>query len=231
LRRLKLVASYVVFNEARLISESLRSVKAYVDRYVIVDSAFTSNPIDATHSTDTTRKVCERVCHPVPLTYLESSRKLTEQAARNTYLTQVQDDDWILWLDGDEVLYGNHKDALALFNQIRDGTVRDCVSILVYTSAVFFHGLGVDMPATAYCLNPLITTTGFMTKLYQKRKGYHHKDQADVLEHAVYDAEDQLVTNGVNNRVSNIFAINHHTRQSHKEYVEDCVRALAQRRN
>jgi hypothetical protein len=212
-----------------LISESLRSVKAYVDRFVIVDSVFTSNSIDATHSTDKTREICERVCDPISLTYIESDRKLTEQDARNRYLQEVEDEDWVLWLDGDEVLYGNHKDVLALFNQIREGAIRDCASISVYTTAVFFHGLGVDMPADAYDTNPLISTVGYMTKLYQKQKGFHYKNDPLVSEHAVYDENDRLVTNGLNNRASFMFVINHHTRQTHQEYVADYIRSLRQR--
>ena len=68
----RIVACYTACNEALLISESIRSVKEYVDAFVVIDSVFTSNSVSATHSSDDMRSVVERVCAPIPLTYVES---------------------------------------------------------------------------------------------------------------------------------------------------------------
>ena len=234
----KIVACYVVCNEARLIADSLRSVKAYVDAYVIVDSVFTSNSINATHSTDQTRTVCERICHPVPLTYIEAQEKMTEQQARNLYINQVPDGDWILWLDGDEVLYGDNAALNKVFKEIREGKIKHAMSCRVYTTAVLCHGLGKDVPAEAYAVNPRINTFGYQTKLYQKQAGYHHKEvrikqQGNKIEltyeDACYDADDILVTDRNRNPTDLMFVINHHVSQTHQEYVSDCVWALKQR--
>jgi hypothetical protein len=234
----KIIACYAVCNEANLIAQSLRSVKAYVDGYVIVDSVFTSNSIDATHSTDQTRAVCERVCKPVPLTYIEAQEKMTEQQARNTYINQVPDGDWILWLDGDEALYGDHATLCRTFKEIREGKIKGAMSCKVYTTAVLCHGLGKDVTGEQYALNPTIQTFGYQTKLYQKQKGFHHREvrisQRNgkielAYEDACYDANDVLVTDRHSNPSDFMFVINHHVSQTHQEYVADCIWALKQR--
>jgi glycosyltransferase involved in cell wall biosynthesis len=226
---MKIAACYVVCNEERLIAESLRSVKAYVDRYVIVDCVFKSNALDATHSTDHTKAICEKVCAPIPLTYIESSVKLTEQDARNAYLNEVENGDWILWLDGDEVLYGGHRELSLLVKDIREGKMRWGFSFPTYTTAVLCRGLGKDMPEDVYNTAPLINTFCPQMKLFQKLAGDHYINSEAVSEDAVYDSHDVLVTNRSIQPSSTIIVINHHVRQSHQEYVADCIRTLTQR--
>jgi len=227
---MKLIACYVVCNEERLIAESLRSVKAYVDGYVIVDCVFKSNAaVDATHSTDRTRAICEKVCSPIPLTYIESTVKLTEQDARNIYLSKVENGDCILWLDGDEVIYGSHKEISLLVKDIHEGKMRWGISFPTYTTAVLNRGLGKDMLEEAYLTNPLINTCCHQMKIFQKQEGDHHINSDTVSEDAVYDSHDVLVTNRSIHPSSTIIVINHHVRQSHQEYVADCIWVLAQR--
>src|SRR5213075_2987439 len=101
---MEIVACYVVANEADHLADSMRSVKAYVDRFVIVDSLFRTNPLPGTHSTDSTKEVAQRAAGVVPLLYIESQERLSEPEARNLYLT-VTRDAWILVMDGDEQMY------------------------------------------------------------------------------------------------------------------------------
>jgi hypothetical protein len=213
-----------------MIAESLRSIKAYVDRFVIVDAVFKSNAsTTATHSTDATRQVCELICPPVSFTYFESQEKLTEQDARNKYLAEVDADDWILWLDGDEVLYGEHKDILEVVRKIRAGEIEDCVSIPTYTTAILYQGLGKDMPVKEFATNPLINTWDYQTKWFRKEPGQQYINELAFYEDACYDKDRQLVTDSTKGRSDVMLVINHHARQSHEKYVNDCIWALAQR--
>jgi len=226
---MKLVACYVVCNEEQSIVDSLRSLKAYVDEYVIIDSVFTSNPIPATHSTDQTRLVSEIICTPIPLTYIESDKKLTEQQARNLYLSQVKDYDWLVWLDGDEVLYSRHTDMLRIIEDIKANRIVNCISVPTFTTAILFKGLGKDMPPKEFATNPIISTWDYQTKFIQKKPGYQYLDEMDIFEDACYDHDHKLVTNNTRNRMDEIIVINHHAQQSHESYVNDCIWALKQR--
>ena len=223
-----LTACYVVANEAALIADSLRSVKAYVDRYVVVDSVFKSNPLDATHSTDDTRAICERICAPLPLVYIESDHKMDEYEARNRYLSEVRTGEWILTIDGDEVLYGDHAAILALLDEMRESP--GPIALQVYTTAVNFNGHGSDMDGETYVTAPTINTVGWMPKLYRKAAGTHHRrvvfPDGGATHNGIYTATgyigDEMVT------TDKAFIVNHHVRQDHAGYVADVIWELAQ---
>lgn len=219
-----LIACYVAANEADVIAESLRSVKGYVDRFVIVDSIFTGNPIDATHSTDETRRVCERICSPIPLTYIESDRKLDEHEARNRYLAEVGIGDWILSMDGDEVLVGDHAAVLSILSALTP----PAVLVNVFTTAVIFPGLGIDMPEETYETGALIHTVGPAPKLLYRTEGLHYR-RFQAVSGAVdfqgcYDG-DHLVGGRFDPR---LIVVNRHVAQSHAAYVADCVWEMGQ---
>ncbi|MCJ7768352.1 hypothetical protein MUP79_08180 [Candidatus Bathyarchaeota archaeon] len=219
---MKIIACYSVWNEERLIAESLRSVKAYVDGYVIVDSVYSSNPIQATHSTDKTREVCERTCAPLSLTYLESADKTSIKIARERYLKAVPEGDMVFVIDGDEVLYGNHSDILSLFESMRTGKIQKALSIPVYTTAVLAHAMAKDVTPEVYATNPLISTVGYMTRFFQNEAGIYHKALG------IYDKNHFMMIDGKRNRTDKMFIVNHHTRQSHSEYVNDCIWEVAE---
>ena len=227
-----IVACLCVANEERLIAEAIRSVKAYVDRYVIVDSIFVANEaVDSPHSTDATRAIAERVCAPVPLTYIESQTKLNEQDARNVYLDQLNEDDWALTIDGDEVLQGDYPPTKVLFDRCRVAPrVWEVLSMRVYTTAVMFRGMGKDMDPDTYATAPLIQTSGWMPHLVRMSaaRGWRYRVNAAGIPHGLYDSAGQFAGN-VAIRTNAAFVVNQHARQSHEEYVADCIWELRQR--
>ena len=221
-----IVACYAVVNEARLIAESLRSVKTYVDRYVIIDSVWDTNPIDATHSTDRTREICEEICYPVPLTYVESDRKLRQEEARNLYLEHVRTGDWVLVIDGDEVLYADHTEALQTFGWLQYGEhdIR-ALNIPVLTGAVMFEGGAADMPADHYRTAPIIHTRGIAPRIFRAsptvryRAVVHPNGVLDNM--GVWEGDSTISRRGILD--TRLTIINHHVRQSFVEYQADAV--------
>ena len=226
---MRLTACYVVCNEEALIAESLRSVKAYVDRYVIVDAVFENNPHEGTHSSDRTREVCERVCAPVPLTYVESDRRLDEASARNRYLAEVPDGDWCLVIDGDEVMYGRHQNILAMIERVRAGVWPLAVEIPVYTQSVLAHGMAPDVDAETYATSPIICSAGRMARFFRQRPGLHYKRNELGIAHGLYDADERFAGRS-ETRCPEPFIVNHHVRQSHADYLNDYAWETADRR-
>jgi hypothetical protein len=163
----EIVASYVVCNEEVLIAESVRSVKAYVDRFVFVDVVFTTNQLQAMHSTDRTRKRAQKAAYPVPVTYVESDRKMALDEARNLALSLC--DGWALILDGDETLLGAREDVEALLGAIRSGEVTEPIGVLVYTSALTFDGHAPSITETDYQTLPVIYTRGVQHRLLSSK--------------------------------------------------------------
>jgi hypothetical protein len=210
-----IVACYVVANEEALIAESLRSVKAYVDRYVIVDSVFDTNPHEGTHSTDRTREVAERVCAPVPLTYIESDRKLDEPTARNRYLDELTEGDWCLMLDGDEVLYGHHPDVLALMASLEE---RSSVFVPIYTVAVNANGYAPEIDRDTYATAPLISTIGFQPRLFRVGPSLEYRVDDLGISHRVFDGADGFVED---TPTTAMYIVNRHASQSYEGYQND----------
>ena len=170
-----IVACYSLFNEETQVATSIRSIKAYVDRVLVIDSAFITNPMPVTHSTDATRQVCEYVCADMPLTYVESDRRLHEYEARNLYLDGLAEGDWALVIDGDEVLYGKHTDVLELTRKIRmgefdaapAGSHAAAVAIPVFTQMVNVSGAAPGISAETYATAPIICSGGLMGRFFR----------------------------------------------------------------
>ena len=223
----QIVACYVACNEEAQIAESLRSVKAYVDRYVIVDSVFAASPVAGTHSTDRTREICERVCAPVPLTYIESGERLHQDVARNLYLEQLDDGDWVFVIDGDEVMYGDHSGLRAVFDGIRSGIDTHAVLIPVYTTAVLFDGFAPEVSPAEYETNATINTWGWQPRLFRARSDLRYRVNTLGVPHGVYDAAGEFVGQGGTYNET-LFLINHHVRQTYAGYQNDYARELAE---
>lgn len=213
----RVIACYVVANEAEHLAESLRSVKAYVDGYVIVDSLFTTNPLPGTHSSDATRAVAEAVCAPLPLTYIESDERLTEPQARNRYLSETEGD-WCLMLDGDEQLYGEYADILRLMERVRYGRIPKAVDVPVYTVAVNFNGNAPEMSRAEYERNPLISTMGYQPRLFHNVGLHYDYDAGRGFGGALLDGSGYLQGR---RKASEMLIINHHVRQSFESYQND----------
>jgi hypothetical protein len=183
----QIVACYAICDEADTIAESVRSLKAYVDRFVVIDSSFLSNPKPATHSMDGTRLIVEALCASPParpLIYIASDAKLLQYYARNAYLELVPTDDWVFVVDGDEVLYGDYYATHELFDQLRAPRPQplpqplgepepfypyEVVSIPVYTTAINIDKHAPDITELEYTTRPLVSTMGYMPRLFRSK--------------------------------------------------------------
>ncbi len=210
-----IVASYVVHNEEALIAESVRSVKAYVDRYVFVDAVFTTNPVEATYSTDRTRQEAERAAHPLPVTYIESGTKLELAEARNIALRE-SDGDWTLIIDGDETLLGARHEVDALMAQARSGELTEPQWVSVYSGVLVFQGHAPAISEAAYHDLPVIHTRGRQPRLL-RAKGIEWRLVPNGKSYGLYEG-DVLIQGDLTDAFS---LINHRTRQTYAAYQND----------
>lgn len=225
----------------------MRSVKAYVDRFVVIDSVFASNPLRtadgnwATHSTDNTKEVAHRVAAawpPKPLDYRESGARLIESYARNAYLELVEPPDWVLIIDGDEVLYGDHAQIDKIFTAIRIAAISsESISIPVYTTAVNVPKAAPDITEEEFSLNPVISTMGWMPRLVATAKNLRYEVPAlgygtPILAHSWPGGTATSAAGFVPPKVvhlqptaavaaGDMFLINNHIRQSLDSYKND----------
>ncbi len=215
-----LTAAYVAFNEEAAIAESMRSVKAYVDRFVIIDSAFASNPRPGPiHSTDHTRYVAARIAGDKPLAYIMPTAPLYEDQARDLYLDAVKRDDWLLIIDADEVLCGDHDAILELIASLPDR--KEAVSLAVFTNAVLFDGNADEMSPDHYETGPIISTVGMMPRLVRNVAGLRHRRVLDANGRASFSSlwvGDRLLDERASDAA---FLINRHVAQSYDGYLDD----------
>ena len=226
---MKLVACLAVWNEAVLIADSLRSVKAYVDRYVVVDSVFSHNPVQGMRSTDNTRAICERICSPLPLTYLTPDRKMEQDSARNLYIDALDDDDWGLVIDGDEVLCGAHSDVLATVGLIKTGNFPESLAVRVYSSGVLFHGNALDVPEDTYETAPVVHSVGWQARFFRSGR-WRYRRNALGIAHGLYDSDGMFIGK-TQERTDGVFLINRHVAQPWTSYQHDYIWETEQRRN
>lgn len=222
---MSVVATYVVFNEAPLIAESIRSIKNYVDRIVVVDSAFLTNPVDATHSTDGTKEVAEHAAEGVPLTYVESDRKLALAEARNLSHSLLDERDWALTIDGDETLLGNHADVSSLFVDVKRGAIPAEVGISVFTAAVAFQGQAPDISEVQYGQLPIIHTRGVQPRLFPVRGVTWGRVETGRRTYAMF-RRGEIVMNKIPD--PRAVLVNHRIRQSYEVYQSDYVWEMAE---
>lgn len=230
---MNIVACMTVFNEEEQFSEAIRSIKSYVDRFVIVDVVFDTNPVDATHSTDGTRAAAEKLCKPVPLTYIESDRKLPENTARNLYLNALEPGDWALVIDGDEVLYGGHSQIVALVDGIRAGQFspperrpglhEHAIGIPVYTQMIQTAGTADRVSRKTYDLAPIICSVGIMARFFEVGDPRYPNGRIrypdgpsnqGLSRYGKWVGQPAAV-------VSDVLMVNHRVRQSHAGYLND----------
>jgi hypothetical protein len=223
-------ACYVVCDEEAELARSLRSVKAYVDRFVIVDAAFTSRPGESTHSSDATRAVAMAACAGKPVSYLEARWKMEEQEARNWYLEEVPSGEWMLLIDADEVLYGDHFEVLQFLADL-PGVDTGSVGVRVLTTAVLTGLNAPEISADAYATAPVIATSGWMPKLVRQRRTLRHA-RLEVApgiwtHHGLIDGTEPVDGSGV--RSEALWIVNDHVGQSHERYQLDFTWEYAQR--
>lgn len=227
-----IVACYVVCNEQDSIAESIRSVKAYVDRFVIIDAAFLSSPLppEVTHSTDLTHQVATQICAAEPsrpLHYVEAAARLPQFYARNAYLEFVQPPDWVFVLDGDEIFYGNHLDVQTTFEKIRTGSIKQSLALPVYTTAVLADKMAPDITPDEFAQAPLISAMGYAPRLFAAAPNLRYLAPLGTSTPTLtYIGEpggwpSQPLWPVHNASPDSIFLINHHVRQTYQGYLDD----------
>lgn len=217
-----ITACYVAHNEAAGLARSMLSVKAYVDRFVIVDVAFASNGGGLLQSGDGQRRVAERAASGLPLCYIEPGERLEEHEARQRYIEAVPLGEWLLVIDGDEVLVGEHSGLVELVAGL-PLLGPDALQLRVFTTAVLAPRLAPDIDADLYAVAPRIATSGFMPRLVRRTPELRHGkmemapgqwsyggliNEAGVLGSDVPHCEAAII-------------INDHAGQSHAAYQHD----------
>lgn len=216
-------ALYVAYNEEARIAESIRSVKAYVDRVVVVDGLFKGNPAEGLHSTDRQREAAEHGARGVELVYLMPHERLAEHEARNLALSQVALGDWAVILDADEVLYGDHR---ATEEAIRRPAGN--YALRVWTTAVLANRSAPDIDEDLYASAPLIETSGWQTKVVRRTAGLETRrvesSPGQFTYDDLYDGPSYL--HGA--AIEQPFVINHRIRKTHAEYQATYLWEVAQ---
>lgn len=168
-----IAACYVAWNEADAIGESIRSVKAYVDRVIVVAGAFSTNPAaDPEGSASRQWAAVHAASHPLPVTYIEPPIRLEEHQARDMYLDELADGEWAFLLDADEILIGDHARIQAQVDELPDA---GALVVPVVTQAVLFHGNADAMGPDAYATAPIIGTRGYQPRLVRAADGLRYQ--------------------------------------------------------
>jgi hypothetical protein len=220
---LSLTALYVAVNEEARIAESIRSVKAYADRVVVVDCVFEGNPTPGTHSSDRQREAAELGAHGVALKYHQSDVRMAEHEARNLAWSYVPMGEWAIILDADEILYGDHVTIGPLLAEPPED-----LALRVYTTAVLFKGTALTMDAETYGRNPLINTSGYQAKVVRHTQGLETRRTVAPGGAARYD---DIFRDGhylTGRKVETPFVINHHVRSDHAKYQNTYLWEMAQ---
>ena len=215
---MRVVATYVIFEEEEQIAESVRTMKDLVDAFVFVDAAFTYNPVEVTHSTDDTRRVAEAAAHPVPFTYYESDHKMTQVQARNKTFSFLRPADWAFVIDGDETMLGRYLEAEALMAEARAGLLGESVGIEVFTAALRFNGNAPDISEEEYPRLPIIYTRGVQPRLL--RAHGVRWGQTPIKTVAPFREKRFVREEPVDPRIK---LVNHRVRQAYGVYQNDFV--------
>jgi hypothetical protein len=167
----EIVAVYVAHDEPELLVESIRSLKLYVDRFVIYDSIFFGNPqfVLPSEQRDAAASVLEAEPRR-PYTYVSPTHTMPEADARSAAIREVLDGDWILIVDSDEIMYGNHRQLTEFFHEMRSGSLdhHKALNVGVFTTAVNVSKNAPDITPEEYMFSPTLSTFGYMARLIRK---------------------------------------------------------------
>lgn len=219
----RILAGIVAWNEADTIAHAIRSVTAYVDGIVIVDAVFHGNEAaEGVESTDRQEARARAAAGSVPVTYVRPGRRLWEDEARNLYLDAAEIHDWILVIDGDETLVGDHRAVEHRVSSIRDlepEWLPTAYTVAVHTTAVLFPGHAPDMPPHVYDSAPVITHRGWQPRLFQVRAGLRYAKNPHGKRHTAYIGERSFGDGA--ERTTDFLILNDHVRQSWERYQAD----------
>lgn len=97
---MRIVAFYSIFNEAQFLKQSVESIASAVDSFVFLDGRYKGFPAKTKGSNDGTLKIIREL--DVNWTY-RSLPDLTQMDKRSRMFDLVNEGDWILVIDGDEI--------------------------------------------------------------------------------------------------------------------------------
>lgn len=220
-----IVATYVAFEDDLTIGESVRTVKQYVDRIVVVDSSFVSNPVRETSSRTNQRQIVNEAAGDTPLDYVVSGVKLTEVGARNLTLEYLGPADWAFVIDGDETLLGDHNELGSFFRRVRMTLALEAFGVKVLTSAVLFKGHAPEMTKEHYESAPIIHTRGVQPRVFRAMGTEWRATPKGTV--APFRGRDIVTPTSTDPRPT---IVNHHVRQSFEGYQADYEWETAQRK-
>lgn len=228
---MSIVACYVASNEAGLLVDSIRSVKAYIDKIVVIDAVFTRNPINATHSTDDSMARALAIADAEPrreIVYVESSIKLTEAQARSCYLNYLLAGvDWGFIIDSDEMLYGDYTKTMGLFAGLRTqkpGSPHAPVAfdMAVFTTAPLTHKSAPETEPFEYQTAPIISYYGSMPRIFGATSDVAYAEaKFGVTPFLISRSSGRPIKGDHLIDPKGAFLVNHHTRQSLESYRND----------
>ena len=106
-------ACYVIYNDASLFHNSLKSIVDFVDKVIVVDGAWKSHPYgEHPESTDNVKKIAKSICgkkliwvgcRKIKDKYIPWNNQIQK---RNVYLKLVPENDWFIVLDSDTLIFG-----------------------------------------------------------------------------------------------------------------------------
>jgi hypothetical protein len=136
-------------------------------------------------------------------------------------------------IDGDEVLYGDYTAINTTLDSIREGRIKKSLALPVYTTAVMVEKMAPDVTPDEFALNPLISTMGYMPRLFAAEANLRYSWAAGgstpVLTYFGKPPwPDQALWPAHNTPPDTMFLINHHTRQTHQGYLDDYTWATEQ---
>jgi len=120
--RKTILAGYCVFNEARHIEKSIRSIYDFVDKIVVIDGPYIGYPHNSLKSTDGTREI---VLSFDKVKLIDIPHPMRQPDKRS--LMFFEEADWYFWIDGDEIAVGDVSRGMDYVRQSK----ADVLSVMV----------------------------------------------------------------------------------------------------
>lgn len=115
---MKFVAFFNIYNESQFLEEALEAVLPLVDEYIIVDGAFDGFPDGQGQSVDDTPKIVSDFMqkHPdLAVSYFFNDKPWVGMSKVELMMRNVEDGDYILRMNGDEVFVLGNRDTLETY--------------------------------------------------------------------------------------------------------------------
>ena len=102
---MKIIATILVYNCGDILINTLKSIDGKVDEIHCYDSCWLNKP-KTLHSSDNTKEVIENFSKTskIKADYIELPSPTSEQRARDAYLENVVNGDWVFSIDSDEIV-------------------------------------------------------------------------------------------------------------------------------